>query len=42
MTSRDRAQNRLDAWDAAAIAAVSPDTVLVHGKLRRDAPPPPG
>ena len=31
----DLVQNRLDAWDEAAITAVSPDTVLVHGKLRK-------
>ena len=32
----DFVQNRLDAWDVAAVRAVSADTVLVHGKLRRD------
>ena len=33
----DLVQNRLDAWDVAGVHAVSPETVLVHGKHRRDA-----
>ena len=33
----DFVQNRLDPWDLEAVRAVSPDTVLVHGKLRKEA-----
>ena len=31
----DFVQNRLDEWGTQAIAAVSPDTVIVHGKHRK-------
>jgi hypothetical protein len=32
----DFVQNRLDAWSLEEVRQVSPDTVLVHGKTRRD------